>query len=258
MRCKRLGVAVVVAMAGACATHTANRQNDGKELTAEIAEIMATNHVYETAVPLLQQGISEDPNNARLHRLLGAVLRDRGIYVEALKELQLANSLQPNDADTAAAMGVLYDLRGNPAAAEIWHRRALDLAPERAEFFNNLGFSMYLQGRNYEAVTAFQEALRRNPNQPRAYNNLGFTLARLKDFDAALRAFQQAGTKAAALANLGLAYELAADLDEARRCYKGALRLDRRLDVARKNLANLARNDHPAAESAPDSPEVMP
>lgn len=211
----------------------------GRQLAADIAEVMATNRIYETAVPLLQQGIAEDPNNPRLHRLLGIVLRDRSVYDQAMVELELAEHLEPRDSETAAALGVLYDLLHRPTIAEAWHRHALDLNPNRAEYYNNLGFSMYLQHRDYEAMVAFRESLRRNPNQARVYNNLGFTLARLDRKQAALEAFTQAGTRASALANLGLAYEMLGQLETARDYYTQALALDRRLDVARRNLRNL-------------------
>lgn len=224
----------------------------GRQLAADIAEVMANNHVYETAVPLLQQGIAEDPNNPRLHRVLGQVLRDRGVYDQSLQEMTVAYNMAPADADTAAGMGVLYDLMQRPVMAEAWHRHALDIDPDKAEFYNNLGFSMYLQQRYYESVGAFHESLRRNPNQQRVYNNLGFALARLDNQDAALRAFQQGGSRAAAMANLGVSYEMLGDMTEARRCYTQALKLDHRLETARRNLHNLDMpND--VAESGPHS-----
>ena len=226
----------------------------GRELTVQIAEIMASNHVYETAVPLLREGIAEDPNNARLHRLLGTVLRDKGIYDQALVELQLSWALELRDPDTAAALGVLYDATARPAAAEIWHRQALAMAGRRGEFYNNLGFSLYLQGRDAEAMVTFKEALRYNPNQARAFNNLGFTYFRLGDPGMAMRSFQQAGSRATALANMGVAYELAGDNELAVRHYRDALRVDRHLDVARRNLASLAEAARPPVGAAAPSP----
>lgn len=229
----------------------------GRELSLQIAEIMANNKVYETATPLLQEGIADDPNNPRLHRLLGTVLRDRGVYEEALAELQLAWQLAPHVADTAAALGVTYDAMGRRSAAEMWHRAALDLAPKRGELYNNLGFSLYLQERDAEAMVALREALRFNPNQARAFNNLGFVYHRLGEPELAMQSFAQANSRAGALANMGLASEMAGDVVAARRAYQRALEVDRRLDVARKNLAQL---DKAAASSAevPDALDVPP
>lgn len=255
----RLGPALglLMALASGCATMQRAAADEprgerlGRELTAQIAEIMATNHIYETAVPLLREGIAEDPNNARLHRLLGTVLRDRGVFDQALTELQLAWTLAPNDPDTAAAIGVLYDATERPEAAEMWHRHALLVAGRRGDLYNNLGFSLFLQNRNAEAMVTFKEALRYNPNQARAFNNLGFTYFRLGEPEMARRSFQQAGTRAMASANMGVAYEMEGDPVAAAEAYREALRLDRRLEVARKNLLSLTarRDERPAAAS---------
>lgn len=219
--------------------HEQQGERLGRELSAQIAEIMAVNHVYETATPLLQEGIAEDPNNPHLHRLLGVVLRDRGVYEEALKELELSWKLAPWVPDTAAALGVLHDSTQRPVAAEAWHREAIDLAPRRGELYNNLGFSLYLQGRDAESMVALREGLRYNPNQARAFNNLGFVYFRLGEREMAMKSFRQAGSRAHALANFGVALEISGEIAEARASYVEALRLDKRLDVARKNLAQL-------------------
>lgn len=223
----------------------------GRELSLQIAEIMANNKAYDTATPLLQEGIAEDPNNPRLHRLLGTVLRDRGVYDEALTELQLAWTLAPYIPDTAAALGVTYDAMGRRDAAEMWHRAALDMAPKRGELYNNLGFSLYLQGRDAEAMVALREALRFNPNQARAFNNLGFVYHRLGEAELAMQSFAQASTRAGAFANMGLASEMAGDTTAARGLYQQALQLDRRQDVARKNLAQLDRAAAAAKATTP-------
>jgi Flp pilus assembly protein TadD len=224
--------------------HEQQGERLGRELSAQIAEIMAVNHVYETATPLLQEGINEDPNNPHLHRLLGVVLRDRGVFEQAREELELSWQLAPYVPDTAAALGVLFDSTQRPAAAEIWHRRAIDLAPRKGELYNNLGFSLYLQGRDAEAMVTLREGLRHNPNQARAFNNLGFTYFRLHERELAMKSFRQAGTRANAMANFGVALEMSGEMEEARQAYVEALRLDQRLEVARKNLAQLEREPH--------------
>lgn len=235
----KLVLCTVVLACAACSSLKMPTRDAGTRLSNQIAEIMVNSRAYDTATPLLRQGIALDPNDGRLHRLLAQVLRDRGVYEQALTEYMVARVLSPGDPDVAAGLGVLYDLRGQATAAEMWHREALGLHPKRADLYNNLGFSMHLHGDYYSAVAAYRESLRLNPNQPRVYNNLGFTYARMGNMDAALAAFRQGGSKAQAQANMGLAYELDGKFAEARERYHMALRLDQTLDVARHNLRNL-------------------
>ena len=246
MRNVAIYVALIGLTASACAT-TAS-QSDSAELTGramarEMAVVMVDNRAYETAIPLLQRGISEDPNDVLMHRLLGVVLRDKGLFEDARKELDQALELSPDDPEALAAAGVLYDLMGHSIAAEAYHRRAIEIVPMRPLYHNNLGFCLFLQRRDGEAVAAYNDALHYDPNLRRTYNNLGFVQARMGQYDDALRSFEQAGGRASALASMGLAYEIAGKVDKARVFYANALRLDRHLKIARRNLDNLDAED---------------
>ena len=224
----------------ACASAAQQRAEDMHQVTRELATTLVAHHAYDTAIPLLRQAIAHEPRSASLRRSLGVVLRDRGLYAQARDELMLALRLGPQDPETLSALGMLQDLTGDSLSAERWHRQALARDTDRAEFCNNLGFSLYLQGgRDDEAVRLFEDALHRDPAATRVYNNLGFALARQGKYDLALHAFQQAGSHADALTNLGLAYALAGVRSEAQRCYLDALRLNRSQAVARQNLEAL-------------------
>lgn len=253
--CRGMGFVMCLAtgLLGACATTHSDENNHA--MAVDLAQLLVSHHAYETAVPILQRGIAENPRDAVMRRLLGTVLRDRGLFDEAQRELQIAGTLAPEDPETYAALGVLNDMRGRPLVAETFHRRALAMAPGRADFYNNLGFSLYLQHRDAEAAVAYNEALHRDPTLRRAYNNLGFAQARLGRHEDALHSFEQAGSKAAALASLGLAYELAGDKASARGLYEEALVLDRKLVVAQRNLHNL-RAANEAAEEHDSAPRV--
>lgn len=228
---------------------------ESRAVTLQIAEIMATSRMYDTAVPMIREGLGEDPNNPRLHRLMGIVLRDRGVFDQAMSELTIADRLDNTDPDTAAAFGVLYDQKGQSDAAEMWHRRALDIAPKRGDLYNNLGFSLYLRGLDHQAIVALREGLRYNSNQPRAFNNLGFALARLGHMELARQAFEQAGGRAKAMASLGVAHEMAGRPGEAETCYRRALKLDSQLQTARRNLRALADTRRQARLAR--TPEVL-
>jgi Flp pilus assembly protein TadD len=235
-----------------CATSSgAQRQS---QLSNEIAEVLVAHHANEQATPLLQRAVAEDPTNPRIHAMLGIVLRDRGLFEQAEAELLLANKLKVDDTDTLSALGVTYDKWGKGELAESYHRRALALQPQSPDFLNNLGFSLFLRQQTQKSIEVYKEALRYDPSARRVYNNLGFAHARQADFAQAYKDFENAGGKAAAMANLGLAYELAGDLDSAKTFYNEALKLDKSLTMAQHNVTALAARQH--ADGAADAAQV--
>lgn len=254
-----LYVSTALACSTACAT---SKPNADARLASDIAEVLVAHHAHEQATPMLQRALAADPDNPRIHSMLGLVLRDRGLFPQAEEELLLAHRMAPNDSDTIAGLGVLYDQWDKHAEAEVWHRAAIALIPNSPDVYNNLGFSLYLDGRIDEAVVAYNEALRRDPGARRVYNNLGFAKARQKDYVGALKAFENGGGKAAAIVNLGLAYELAGDAASAKGFYEQALQLDHGLTVAKRNLAELAKRetaaDHDAKDLSMDAAETTP
>ena len=218
---------------------TANRAKSQSALSHDLAEVLVAHHAYEQATPLLQRAVAENPADPRVHTMLGIVLRDRGMFAQAEAELREAYRLTPDSVDVMSAMGVLYDSWGQGDAADGWHRRAIRAAPQAPDYYNNLGFSLTLRRRWADSAACFEAALRRDPTYRRAANNLGFARTRLGDYSGAMRSFENAGGRAAAFCNLGLAYELDGDLRAAKSFYQQALQLDKQLTSAQRNLATL-------------------
>jgi Flp pilus assembly protein TadD len=248
------GVLGALSCLSGCATTTSSSAQRQSQLSNEIAEVLVAHHANEQATPLLQRAVAEDPTNARVHTMLGIVLRDRGLFEQAEAELLLANKLQADDTDTLSALGVTYDKWGKGDLAESWHRRALALRPQSPDLLNNLGFSLFLRQHTEQSIEAYKEALRHDPSARRVYNNLGFAHARQRDFAQAYKDFENAGGKAAAMANLALAYELSGDLESAKTFYNEALKLDKGLTMARHNVAALAARQ--VAEGAAQEKQV--
>jgi len=219
-------------------------------LTVELAELLVAHGATDQAVPMLQQALAREPEDARLHYLLGTVLRDRGVFAQAEASLREAVRLAPKLAPAWSALGILHDLRQAHAEAEAAHRQALALEPNVARFHNNLGFCLYLQRRYADAVVAYEEAARRSPNAAQVYMNLGFAYAALgRDADAE-RVFREAGGAASALHNMAVAHELRGDPTRARALYTQALAADPRLEPAQRALDALK----PQTPSAPPAP----
>ena len=233
----RLMVAVLcVACGGLGGRKQPEDQGPNEELSVAMAELLVESGAHAQAVPVLRNALVRRPKDARLHYLLGVVLRDRAVFEQAEKELQVAVGLDPGLAPALGALAVLYDLRGQPDKAIGFHRKALLAAPRVPRFHNNHGFSRYLAADYEAAVAAYEEAIRLEPTAKTVYINLGFALAAQGSDDRALRMFRQAGTSAEAYSNLGLARELRGDSKQARRAYREALQHDPGLKVALDNL----------------------
>jgi len=220
-------------------------------LTVELAELLVAHGATDQAVPMLQQALAREPRDARLHYLLGTVLRDRGVFAQAEASLREAVRLAPKLAPAWSALGILHDLRQAHVEAEAAHRQALTLEPNVARFHNNLGFCLYLQQRYADAVVAYEEAARRSPNAAQVYTNLGFAYAALgRDADAE-RVFREAGGAASALHNMAVAHELRGDPGKARALYAQALAADPHLEPAQRALDALKPQAPPAPAPAP-------
>ncbi len=247
VRAFRLAAGVLLALVAGCATATPPPVS----LHHEMAEMMVAHRAYESAMPLLAQVVAEEPQNARVHLLLGTVLRDKKLYAEARRALSTAWQLCDTDPDTAATWAVLLDMEGEGEAADVWHRRAIVLSGGTPDHFNDLGFSLYLRGQYTDAIAAFRRALAKDPGYRRVYNNMGFAQARLGMWAEAWASFQRAGAPARALSNLALAREMVGDLEQARVFYAEALSVDGKLKVARRNLDNLSAGDRDAGRLPP-------
>ncbi len=100
-------------------------------------------------------------------------------------------------------------------------RRARDLDPLSLTFNNALGGRLLLAGRDHEAIEQIQKTLEMDPNYAPAHNRLGWAYLRSKVYERSIAEFQQAIALSQSdpdfLVDLGYAYAVAGDKDEARR-----------------------------------------
>jgi len=228
-------------------------------LRQQMAEVLVQQRDFDLALPYLKNLLALAPSNARLHLLLGIVLREKGQLEAGERELRAALELDPRSPAVHAALGVLLSKRRRFAEAEQSQRRAIALAPTRANYHNDLGFCLFLQKRFEDARKELVEAIRLDPALRAAFNNLGFVHGMLDDREEAMRAFLQGGSRAMALTNMGFLEELKGRVGAARRYYEEALRVKRGYPPALRNLKNLepGRLDLDG-DAAPDARGVTP
>lgn len=129
--------------------------------------------LYEKALQQYHQALALDPDNPRLHYLLGMAYYGRGKFEEALRELREALRLKPNYVEAHYQTGLLY-LSGlnRPREAIRAFNALLEIEPTHVKALNNLGVALWQNGQRSQALAAWQEVLRYDPDNPFAQENL--------------------------------------------------------------------------------------
>jgi Flp pilus assembly protein TadD len=253
---KALGTLCMLCLCGcgALLKDAAPRTLEPKEVSAlrlQMAESLVQQRDFDLALPYVRDLLARDPRSGRLHLLLGIVLREKGIYGPAQEELQRALTLDEKSSAAHAALASLYGRTHRLGDAEKHLRRAIVLAPQHGPHHNDLGVCLLLQRRYADARRTLQEAIRLDPGLRVAFNNLGLTYAMEGDDEGMRRAFQQGGSRAMALTNMGFVEELRGRPVAARHYYEQALRAQRGYAPALRNLRGL----DPTVRDAAGDPE---
>jgi protein O-mannosyl-transferase len=176
------------------------------------------NEVLGSGVSAWENVLEFDPNSARAHNNLAAVLID---------ERRLDESI-------------------------VHSRRALELTPGYADAENNLGHALSLQGKTDEAIASFRRALRDSTDHPRALQNLAKALYDRKQFAEAADLYRRFVLKEPdnAEAHFLLANCIREhDPSLAIACYRRAIELFPDYAEAHNNLAGALARQGKAAEA---------
>lgn len=138
------------------------------------------------------EAIKGGTESAMIQGDLGWALHLDGEHYAAKKRLERAVELDPKHLPSLVSLArVLFEDRNYPKMIELLET-ARDLDPNNRGVWTNLGIAYRGAGRADDARRAFERALDLDPASPMPLFNLGVLLADdLKDYDAALRRFQQ-------------------------------------------------------------------
>jgi Flp pilus assembly protein TadD len=192
-----------------------------------------------------------DRQRFQVHIDFGRVFESQGNLDAAVIEYQDALAVlettrrgpfQPADESLAhRRIGGAQDRLGQFAQAEVHYKKALKLSPKDPRVWNDAGYSYYLQGRWPDAERALRTAAKLAPDDERIRTNLGLTLAAAGRPDEAFPLLSRSNGDAAGHANLGYLLAATGQFDLARRQYETALALRPDLELARRALARLDR-----------------
>jgi tetratricopeptide (TPR) repeat protein len=126
------------------------------------------------------------PNVFLVYYWLASAHRRRKELPEAIRMAQKAVRLSPNDAQGYHQLGLCYLDMQDWAQAEVQLRKAVKLAPQMAATHASLGGALEELGRTTEARQAYKRAIALNPQHIGALSQLGLMHIHQLDYDGAM------------------------------------------------------------------------
>ena len=207
------------------------------------------------------QKSATDRQRYQVHLDFGKVFEAQGDFDRAAQEYQDALAVAESKGrerftatDRALAhrrLAAALDRLGRFPQAEEHYRKAIKLSPKDSRVWNDVGYSHYLRGQWADAERALKTALKLAPADARIRTNLGLTLAAAGRSQEALPLLSGAGGDAIGHANLGYLLAATGQPERARQHYQEALAMRPDLDLARRALAQLDRQQQGLEPSPP-------
>jgi tetratricopeptide (TPR) repeat protein len=133
------------------------------------------------------------------HNNLGLALRHKGRVEEAIAAYKKAIDLDPNFAKPHDGLGaILWDVKRDYDGALACFRKAIELDPKDAHSHFDLANALSRKGQVDEAIACYQKVIELQPNFAEAHCNLGGALRHQGRFAESLAAYQRGhelGTK---------------------------------------------------------------
>ena len=153
-----------------------NRIRNYLEALAQIAAILVSEGKVAQARERVGRQVSLNPQDPRLHNLLGRVLMEARHFSEAETAFKKAMALDGTVLSTYANLGELYARQGKVEEAIKEFETILEKSPQQPAVLTILGM-LHEQQTNFPRATAkYEEALHINANFAPAANNLAWIL----------------------------------------------------------------------------------
>ena len=194
-----------------------------KSMSLDVARTLINTKRYDLAREFLEEALETGPEPAeagRIYHLLGVIYQEKSESGPARKMFEEALEHNPDSAASHDRLGILLLFDENIPAATRSFLKATELSPDTARYRNNLGFAYYLNGDLPRAILAYEKAVKLDLSVSRYHNNLGFAYGKSHRYPEAMAQFLLGGTEAMAYENLGFAYWVDGDLDQAQELYQ--------------------------------------
>lgn len=219
---------------------------DSARVRLEFATALIKQKQYADAMPLLEEAIALDAQNAAAHILLAGALMDEGRLDAAVGAARRAISHDSGSADAHNILGAVLTRQGHRTEAAASYTAALRIDPDHTRANVNLGNILSQAGRLDAAAERFRHALSITASDDQALTGMGALLARQNRLDEAAehcrRALRVKPDSSGAHYNLGIVLAQQGQVEQAILEYREAIRIDPGHFAALVNLgAELSR-----------------
>jgi len=157
----------------------------------EQAHLLLTADRTSDAIPILEQLVHDDTQNAVFRATLAQAFRQSGNLPRAIELYREAAAQTPDDPEAWYNLAAAFQDAGDQQRAGAAIQEALKRDVKRPEAHNVLGIALAATGRPDEALKEFQAAIAIDPRNARAYNNAGNALRAMNRGDDAEQAYRK-------------------------------------------------------------------
>lgn len=213
------------------------------EVQLKMGELTFYNRDYDRSLKHLTNVTDKEPDNRTALFMKGYIYKEMGDTASAVTLLRKVCDLYPDYEPAFEELGILYATHHDPMAVE-YLSTALRLEPSNTNAMYALAMFYQETGDVEQAEELYHKMIDINENSADAWHNLGYIeLFHYRDYGRAIdylnKATEADGSHLAAWANLGCAYELNNQPQEARRAFETALELDASYQPALDGLKRL-------------------
>jgi len=146
-------------------------EKDPKALFDQATSLYRQEH-YGAAIPLFEEFLKKNPNDALANARLGISLCDVERYRDSIPYLEKAIALDATDYQSRSNLGLVYEKLGKPEEGIEWERKAVALQPDNPSVLNNLGWVLLQAKHNSEARKVLERTVRLAPGVKQYRENL--------------------------------------------------------------------------------------
>jgi tetratricopeptide (TPR) repeat protein len=218
--------------------HVAEQPAD-RDARSKLIKAYIEQESYDAAYPLLVEDHIENPRDTSTNLNLARIWDAWGAYELALRYANLGIATGVSAAEGHDLAGRIHLHRNAPGDAIASFRAALQMDEGNAAVIANLGFAYTLEANWEQARIHLERAVALDDTMPEPHNNLALVLFQSGDRDGALAHLMKVGRPAAAFNNLGVLYLQVHKVENARRSFEEALRLEPAYETAQRNLQSI-------------------